>query len=305
MTLARPAWAIRRSLALPVLVAAAALILQPASGTLAGTSLSTAPPAWYTPAFHRAVMAAGSEGMLLPSAAALPSSSIIFAGIRPGAWMVYPSWCTMNFIFSPSGVPGDGGPYYIGTAKHCVGRVGDPVVVTVSLTPGSPPKAITVGTVSHVTDSGEQVIGSDFALVKIDAALHASISPSMAHVGGPTATYRGTDVVPILQTGHGAVLGSGGMARAGATASYNTRFPHGYGMALPAMIGDSGSPVRTSGGEALGNVTHIGVDLSGAFVPGNAFGTRVSRVEQDWGLKVVTCKFTTPWLGPGCPPFSV
>lgn len=303
--MSKPARPLRAHLALSaslsLCVVAALVALQPASAASTATILSGGPPHWYNAEFHRAVIAAGAEGSLLPAAAALPSSSLAFPGIRPGAWMIYPNWCTMNFIFSSTGWL-DGGPYYIGTAAHCVDRVGGFVVVAVSPTPGALPRAVAVGTVSHITSvSGDQVIGSDFALVRIDSALSASISPSMTLVGGPTGVYRGASVVAVLQAGHGAVLGTGGMARAGSAVSYSSTYPHGYGMALLAVIGDSGSPVRTSSGEALGNVTHIGVDLTLSFVPGNAFGTRVTRVESDWGLKVVTCSSASPWTGLGCP----
>lgn len=50
-----------------------------------------------------------------PVQAPLPST----VGIRPGAWMIAPAGCMMNFVFQK------GGSYAIGTAGHCVERRGD------------------------------------------------------------------------------------------------------------------------------------------------------------------------------------
>src|SRR5687767_10168186 len=56
-------------------------------------------PDWYTPQLHRQIIAAGAEGVPIPADADIPASGLAFTGIRPGAWMFAPSWCTMNFIF--------------------------------------------------------------------------------------------------------------------------------------------------------------------------------------------------------------
>lgn len=275
-----------------------ALALQPAAAIPGNSNLKSGPPDWYTPEFHAGVVAAGGDGLPLP-AGALPSSSLLFAGIRPGSWMVYPSWCTMNFLFSPDGNLSS--PLYIGTARHCVGHIGESVTLAVSRSPGASPRAIQIGKVTHLTKAVAQVIGDDFALVKIDSQLADMVSPSAAFVGGPLDAYRGSSFVPVLQTGHGLALGAGGNARSGSISAYNSSFPHGYAMVLPAVPGDSGSPVLTVSGDAVGSVTHIGVDLNGHFVPGNAFGTRVSRVFENWGLRLVTCRGGTPWPYAGCP----
>ena len=64
------------------------------------------------------VLAAAGVPVAAPNDAPLPSE----IGIRPGAWMLSPSGCTMNFIFTRNG------QYAIGTAGHCVDKVGDHVV---------------------------------------------------------------------------------------------------------------------------------------------------------------------------------
>lgn len=75
-------------------------------------------PDWYTEKLHRKVVAAGKQGRTVPiPKRADVDSALLFAGIRPGSWMISPSWCTMNFVFGdpsgggtpPSGGPGGGG----------------------------------------------------------------------------------------------------------------------------------------------------------------------------------------------------
>lgn len=245
-------------------------------------------------------------GPLVPGPPAEAESSA-FRGIRPGTWMTAPALCTMNFIFNATGRLSDGGPFYIGTAKHCVGRVGRPVELSLVLD-GTSPVAMRVGEVSHVT-KGATLPDRDFALVRIDPALEHLISPSMAVVGGPTSVMSDAIDAPIVMVGHGAGIGTGGRARLGRLVC---RCPddaeHGWGAVMPVIAGDSGSPVRTLDGAAVGNVVYDAVNYyamrRGQIPPGGAtvLGTRASHVAAGWGLHVVTCSTTTPWPGFGCPP---
>src|SRR5688500_1395684 len=84
--------------------------------------LSAPVPDWYTAQLHQQVLAAGSDGVALPdeAKAELPASALAWTGIRPGSWMFFPSWCTMNFVFHSPG----SSSWYIGTAGHCA-AVGD------------------------------------------------------------------------------------------------------------------------------------------------------------------------------------
>lgn len=257
------------------------------------------------------VESSGAEGLPLPwNVTPLPSSSVLFAGIRPGSWMISPNYCTMNFIFNGSGSLATGGPYYIGTAKHCVQTqtgtdqfdagenvIGKHVILSLSSKSGGVPRMVDIGTVAFATE-GAASLGNDYALVRIKPSLESIISPSIAVIGGPTSVYSASGSDLILMSGHGLGLGSGGNGRPGQLSAFNRYFPAGYGMILPISFGDSGAPVRTIGGAAVGNVTNIGV--SDYFSPGIAFGTRVG-ITGRWGLKVVTCRTNDPWPLSGCP----
>lgn len=76
-------------------------------------------PAWLTDDMEERLR----RGDAVPATIPLPVEPILDQGIRPGAWMAYPGWCTFNFIFRH--VPT--GDYGIGTAGHCVSRVGEEV----------------------------------------------------------------------------------------------------------------------------------------------------------------------------------
>jgi hypothetical protein len=237
------------------------------------------------------------------------ATSLAFAGIRPGTWMVSPSLCTMNFIFNASGKLSGSGPFYIGTAKHCVMATinedprGEPVQLAVVLGADAPPVLVTVGTVAWVT-KGDISIGNDYALVRIDPKYRSIISPSIAVIGGPTSTFAGTSHDRVLMVGHGAGLGAGGTPRPGVITTYPAAFPEGVGMLMPVVAGDSGSPIRTTSGAAVGLVTDDGVNRFlryGDPVQATVYGTLVDRVTQETGLRVVTCPTTTPWPSYGCP----
>src|SRR5439155_431185 len=72
--------------------------------------LMGARPAWFSAALEQQVLAAGGMPVAAPTDAPLPSE----VGIRPGAWMISPYGCTMNFVFTRNGA------FAIGTAGHCV-----------------------------------------------------------------------------------------------------------------------------------------------------------------------------------------
>src|SRR5688572_1591728 len=58
--------------------------------------LSGARPKWYTVDLSRRVIEA--EGLPVAAPAGAPLAAEV--GIRPGAWMVEPHGCTMNFVFT-------------------------------------------------------------------------------------------------------------------------------------------------------------------------------------------------------------
>lgn len=217
-------------------------------------------PDWYTPELAAEVDAANGEPVAAPDDAPLPSE----VGIRPGAWMISPYGCTMNFIFERSGT------YAIGTAGHCVDKVGQEVVLLTLAPGGENPVLVEVGEVLKRHNNG---IGDDFALVSIRPELQSQVSPTTALIGGPCGQYAGSGPETVAHIGHGLVIGTGGTPRAGAALTW---FDDSYGWDGAAIFGDSGSPVRVTDLKAAGNLTHLVVDRD--FVPSFIAGTRIQKM---------------------------
>jgi hypothetical protein len=239
-------------------------------------------PDWYTPALHERVVAAGKKGesVPLPENAEIPASALLFQGIRPGSWMLFPSWCTMNFVF--------GGNGYIGTAGHCASQ-GDEVTIV-----AAPGVLMNIGTTVRSVDGG---IGNDFALIDVYPAMEQYVNPSMAIIAGPTGTKAPRFGDPILHVGHGLGIGTGGTPRGGAVVypnapvfsdlfGQNKNDTDAYGWAGTVTPGDSGSGVRAASGEAVGNVTHLVVGTD--YVPAWNAGTTIGRMQQIAGQSVST-----------------
>lgn len=235
----------------------------PASGGVAGRDVRTLAgpvPEWYTPALHARVVAAGERGesVPLPPGAEVPASALAFTGIRPGSWMVFPAWCTMNFVF---GSPSD---YFIGTAGHCA-QTGETVTVV-----AAPGVLMSVGSTVKSVDQG---VGNDFALVDVRPAMERHVSPSIAVVGGPTGSRAPALRDVVVHVGHGVGVGAGGTARAGVVTWVDAP---AYGWDGAAAPGDSGSPVRLATGPAVGNLTHLVVGTR--YLPAVIAGTGINRI---------------------------
>jgi hypothetical protein len=224
--------------------------------------LQAAKPAWYTDAVAARVEAANGAPVAAPNDAPLPSE----IGIRPGAWMIAPSGCTMNFIF------GSPGSYSIGTAGHC-GKNGEDVVLLTLAPGGANPVLVDVGTVQQSVDGG---IGNDFALVSIRPELQSWVSPTIAIVAGPCGSYTGSGPEAVFHYGHGLAIGTGGTPRAGLALRWDST---AFGWTGAAIFGDSGSPVRVNTGmQAAGDLTHLVVDSR--WLPSYIAGTRMDRILQ-------------------------
>lgn len=210
-----------------------------------------------------------------------------FVGIRPGSWMVSPSGCTMNFVFQKNGT------YAIGTAGHCVDKVGDDVTL-LTIAPGDTPSPenLVLVTIGQVIARVEDGIGKDFALVSIRPELQSWVFPTIAVVGGPCGVYtpdtgllnvegwnplvRGEEPIEagesIWHYGHGLAVGTGGTPRAGAATAWTS---DAYYFAGAVAFGDSGSAARVGTFEAAGDITHLVVDLRYA---GYNAGTRITKM---------------------------
>ncbi len=233
-----------------------------------GIPLRGAKPAWYTAALAQQVAKAGGRPVAAPSDAPLPSE----VGIRPGAWMISPAGCSMNFVFRKQGA------FAIGTAGHCA-RVGQHVVL-LTLAPGNGnPVLVDIGQVSISHNNG---IGDDFALVPIRPSLYSWVTATTAVIAGPCGAYTGSGPETVLHYGHGAVIGTGGTPRPGVALTWKTA---SFGWDGAAIFGDSGSPVRVTDLKAAGDLTHLVVDQR--WLPSFIAGTRIGKMLQiakGWSL---------------------
>ena len=230
--------------------------------------LAAGEPDWLTPQLRAEVLAADGAPVAAPNDAPLPSE----VGIRPGAWMISPAGCTMNFVFERSGALG------IGTAGHCA-EVGDEVIL-LTLAPSGDPVLVNIGRVALSHDNG---VGDDFALVEIDPRLYPDVSATTALIGGPCRSYFGSGPETVAHYGHGLAIGTGGTPRVGVALTW---FGDSFGWDGAGIFGDSGSPVRVTDLKAAGNLTHLVVDPK--FLPSYIAGTRIGKILEiagSWTLR--------------------
>lgn len=272
-------------------------------------------PDWYTDELHERVVAAGAKGVPIPEGADIEASGLAFTGIRPGAWMIAPSWCTMNFVFGGTTTTstttkvkgnGNGGGkkttsggssgWYIGTAGHCT-EVGDEVTLI-----AAPGVLMNIGKTVKSIDAG---IGKDFALVEIYPEMVQYINPSMTYWGGPTGTNYDVAIGdPIVHSGHGLAIGTGGTPRAGLVTyvgNGDNNSETAYGWDGAAIFGDSGSATRHANGLAEGNLTHlvVGTEYAPAFIA----GTTAEYMEQLAGKPICYAPIVpNPLPAPSCAP---
>jgi hypothetical protein len=269
--------------------------------------LAAAKPAWLTAELEMRVI---DQGIVqAPPDAPFPGE----IGIRPGSWMISPAGCTMNYVFLKGDSLG------IGTAGHCVDKVGDHVILltlaptgtsipTCHIVPCSGPVLVDIGQVVARHDNG---IGDDFALVEIRPELHPWVSPTTAVIGGPCGAYPDAGLVQVTNPlgerktrlfrpgvrigpstfgpetvwhyGHGIAIGTGGTPREGVAWIWED---DAYFWDSPAIFGDSGSPVRVTDLRAVGNLTHL--VISTRTLPALIAGTRITKMFQiasGWSLE--------------------
>lgn len=250
-----------------------------AGGASAASSLRTQHPKWFTPKFKKQVNKRGAKGKPTPRAAEEgPGATDVCPGVQPvtsptvqaGACVVYPYGCTANFVYS------NGSQYYIGTAGHCVDRVGQSVYMQVS-TPGVGASIANVGTVSKFTDGG---VGNDYAVIAVRSGL--AVDPAFP-TGGPNGVYTGCGPEVVRHYGHGyAVAVSQGKQEGGLATNW---FDDGFGWTGFGLPGDSGSGVLTATGQGAGDFTHLIVDTR---YPGSDLaGTRLTKILARTGLSLV------------------
>jgi hypothetical protein len=241
----------------------------------ASTAPVRAPAKFLTSSVKSQLRASGAQGVRV-AAEALNTECPGYQspGVAAAGCIVAPYGCTANFIFS------GGGSQYVGTARHCVDRIGQTVTMQVDTT-----TIADVGTVSHMT-SGEGEPGNDWALIRIDPAVAASwgVDPAVPFIGGPSGIYTGCEVTGVKYYGHGyGVAVAQGKPEFGIATNL---YDDGYGWTGFGAPGDSGSPVLTTGNQAIGNFTHLIVD-TGAYLGSDHAGTRITKILSQFGVSLV------------------
>lgn len=203
----------------------------------------------------------------------IPSAEACEGTIRPGARLhIEGQWlCTANWVFRDAQ-----GALYLGTAGHCIPHLG---VTRIEL-PG-------LGDIGDpVYTTGDAGVGRDFALLRIDAALHGRVDPTLCRWGGPRGIAGPSDgpgrQQPVLHYGWGAGWGAlpETRARAGLLPGFGWSTEHVVYAGATAP-GDSGSPLMNPDGLAIGIHTHTSgaANVPGAGV-GQKYGTRLDVALQ-------------------------
>ena len=265
-------------------IAAATALLAP-TGTASAATVDqpTNPaPAWFDADLREAVDAAGPEGIPLDEHSALdvcPGAVTREGGVGTGTCLVYPFGCTANFVYYSGGgaqAPAVAdGSLYLGTAGHCVEKVGQAVYGAAS-TPGAGASIVRLGTVSKLIEEyDDDGLVQDFASIKLDPGLR--VFPD-SPVGGPQGIYDGCEAgQPLKYYGHGyEVAVAQGKPGGGVAAHW---YEDGFGYFGTAFGGDSGSGVLHADNRAVGDLTAVIIlDPSLAFTPGETVGTRVTWI---------------------------
>lgn len=171
------------------------------------------------------------------------------AVIRPG---VHVNSCTGNFIFRST----DNSTLYIGTAAHCTDHldIGDPVPVHRGYVNGT--------LVYNSWEMQERLHGevrnfsNELAIVELPDTVRDEVHPAMLRFGGPTGI---AEEVPtgtrVLAYGNSLVRPGEAPGYAGPREGYGICYHHwqtGVYFVGPSIPGDSGTPVLTASGEAIG-----------------------------------------------------
>lgn len=176
--------------------------------------------------------------------------------------------CTGNFVFANAAE----GRLAIGTAGHCTlaGETQRTVWFDVETR-----KVRLEAFGRTIFSTGDGGVGTDFALIEIDAGLHAVTDSALAVIDGPCGWRKA--VVPgdaVQYYGHGVGVGTGGQPRTGVVLADEGRALR-FAAAPAGAIGDSGSPIRFAGDYAAAAIDTHGLALPVSPV---GFGTSMPRV---------------------------
>lgn len=224
-----------------------------------------------------------------------PATAHHFDPIQPGArfWSGAPNvaWCTLNFVFTDAA-----GEVYIGTAGHCFRGL---AMGARSSAPGIGE----FGAVVYAEEYSDPLRWMDFGLIRVDEDKRHLVDPAVRVYGGPTGVQSeflpGT---PTLLYGHPNYLSATEASRAlrPGVLEYVKEDPNWvpnpgwFFVTNPTYAGNSGGPVITADGKALGIVALLGV-LDKAATGGPTVETILAWMAEDgWDLELVTAPYSLP-----------
>lgn len=220
------------------------------------------------------ILAATAAAVVALSGAAATNATAAAGDITPGV-MTYTdgAQCTANFVFS------DGTDTFIGQAAHCsgLGAATDtngcdaeslPLGTEVEVGGASQPGTLVYNswlTMQKVGEKDENTCAfNDFALVKLDPADRASVSPQIPVIGGPTGIDRDG-----VATGEQVFSYGNSSLRSGITqlspkqgVSLGTTgggWTHPVYTLTPGIPGDSGSAFVDGAGRAIGVLSTLSI----------------------------------------------
>jgi Trypsin-like peptidase domain len=182
----------------------------------------------------------------LAVAAALPGTAAAAGTLQPGAYHETDAGsCTLNFVYD------GGGKTYLGTAAHCVERVGQ----TVQDIDGE-----TFGTVAFIGDA--DTTEWDFAFIEVEAEDLGRVSPAVkGHPAFPTGSTTPPETLTgdaIQLSGYGLGYGTTKPTQEQRQAVMGFDDTELYTVTGPIHWGDSGGPlVHRRTGKALGIVSRL------------------------------------------------
>jgi hypothetical protein len=218
---------------------------------------------------------ASREVRVSSARAAAPVGTGSCADVRPGARVTIEGHgqCTLNFRFS--GRDRNGGVHhYIGTAGHCV--LGDGPTDSDggerTWRAGQGPLVLDaagnrIGRFAYAVLKGKR----DFGLIRIAPGVRNG--PTMCHFGGPTGVNRDQTSATTRLQYYGQGLGTGATVPARTAVAQGMPSPNHVHATGLVMFGDSGAPVLSADGRAVGLVVTTGVHTGPANTSGVDSGT--------------------------------
>jgi hypothetical protein len=242
---------------------------RPAAASASSVAVPAAPTAPALPTDLPCRKVARPFGLVPPLGIGLPLGlTSTCAGIRPGTLVRTPvGLCTLAFLFR-----GSDGFRYMATAGHCLLAGTDEEEVTFPAGTGPPARDASgalIGTFVYAVEQEDR----DFGLIRLQPEVPAEAQ--VCHFGGPTGTAEETNLATLgrlVQYGQGRLFGEVVPARSEVVVASNDDLVLSAGAAAP---GDSGSPLLTADGRAVGVVVGTGPAVLGVIGTGLVFSTRL------------------------------